>query len=68
MGVGVVVKFNIYREDVLESDRQDESRTSAPLLGGRVQDLPAIHFGSQVITFHPALDPHMEVPVIDGGG
>lgn len=63
-----LVKFNLQRKDILEPDGQDESRTSAPLLGGRVQDLPAIHFGSQVVTFHPALYPHMEVPVIDGGG
>lgn len=37
--------------------------TSAPLLGGRVQNLPAIHPRSQIPASHPALHPNMEVPV-----
>lgn len=64
---GGIKNSEIQRERVLEQDGQDESRTSAPLLGGWVQDLPAAHFRSQVTTVHPALYPHMEVPVIDGG-
>lgn len=42
---------------------QQSSHTFTPFLWCWVKNLPAIHIGSQILASHPALHPHMKVPV-----